>query len=256
MGNVITCINENGGVGKSSIIFNISWLFAKENRKKKSRRVLIIDMDGQQGNITSFFGIRKNDDLDTMLEVVMEDIPISDAILNVKPNLDIIPADNRVLDITETEFLGRMKKEISTIKNEYDYIFIDVGPNPDFRHALAMASSDYVIIVMQQSPKSLEGLKGITESLEEIKPVNPDLKVLGLLFNDCEDRINIGKEVQLVSEKMAGRLNSSVFKTKIHHAVVFKEYLAVRKGVTEYAPLSRGANDIRDLCEEIEERLR
>lgn len=251
MSRITTFINEKGGIGKTSCCFNVAWELSKKNR------VLMIDLDGQRANLTWFCGIEKTDDMVTMFNVLQAGESIQNAIVNVKENLDLVPATVIVSSLTQTAKIIRMKKALEEVKDLYDYVFIDVNPTPNWSHVLALSASDYIIIPMLPDPASLEANLGIAESVEEIlETTNPNLKVLGILFNKNNNRTNLSKQVTAIAENMAEKLETKVFETKIRNAVVLSENAHVHQGITDYDPASNAAEDVRNLVKEIERMVR
>lgn len=249
MGKVISVINEKGGVGKSSIIFNCSWEMAKKYK------ILLIDLDGQRANLSWFAGIEDREDRPTMLNVMSGRKNVAECIVSIKENLDIVPANSSVIAMSQIGSARKMKSAMKEIKDYYDYIFIDVNPDPTLVHTLALTSADYVIIPMLPDVASLEGNKGIAEDVQDIQEIgNPNLKVLGILFNKNSDRTLLSKQVSEIADDMAEQLDTSVFSTKIRNAVALSECPSFHVGITEYASNSLVADDIRNLCNEIEER--
>lgn len=247
---IITYINEKGGIGKTSACFNVAWHMAEK------KKVLMIDLDGQRANLTFFCGIKKDDDLPTMYDVVCGNKDIKDVIVNVKENLDIVPATSNVINITSQAKITRMKKALESIKDEYYMIFIDVNPTPGWLHVLALSCADHVIIPMLPDVATLEANKGVIESIQEIKETtNPTLNVLGLLINQNTDGSNMSKGSKQIANIIADKLNTIVFETKIRRAVVLGECVGEHKGITEYKPKCDAANDIIALTKEIERRL-
>lgn len=250
MGQIITYINEKGGIGKTSACFNLAWAMSKKEK------ILMIDLDGQRANLTFFAGIEKSDDMPTMYNVLNEDKNIKDTIVQVKENLYIVPATSNVTNISQLAKITKMKKALESVKDEYSKIFIDVNPTPNWTHVLSLSSSDFVIIPMLPDIASLEANKGIAESIEEIlETTNPNLKVLGILFNKNTNRTVLSKQVKSVAEKVAAQLETTVFDTKIRDAVVLSECIALHVGVTEYAPKAAVSGDILNLANEIERRI-
>jgi len=250
MGTIITFINEKGGVGKSSCCFNVAWELTK--RKK----VLLIDMDGQRANLTFFCGITKKEDMLTIFNVLQSNSNIKDTIKGVKKNLDIIPASQDVSNLTTNAKISKYKKVLEEVKNEYDYIFIDVNPTPGWGHILALSVSNYIIAPMLPDVTSLEANNGIIESIEEIRETsNPNLKVLGLVFNKHTPRTNLSKQVLEISGEMASVLNTKVFESKIRNAVSLSENVYYHIGITDYDENSAAAEDVRNFIKEIESRI-
>lgn len=251
MGYVISVINEKGGVGKSSIVFNCSWELSKKHK------ILLVDLDGQRANLSWFAGVEDREDRPTMLNVLSGGKHISECILNIKNNLDIVPANSSVIALSQTGSSRKMKAALNSVKQKYDFIFIDVNPDPTIVHTLALTSADYIIIPMLPDVASLEGNKGIAEDVLDVQEVgNPNLKVMGLLFNKNSDRTLLSKQVMTIAEKMADQLNTTVFSTKVRNAVALSECPTFHQGITDYAPNSAAAADIRNLCSEIERKCK
>ena len=96
MGKIIVFMNEKGGLGKTSLVFNACHVLSG-NKKKK--RVLAIDMDAQMANLTYFTGTEKREDLPTMYNVLLQGGDIHDAIVTVKERFDVILATVNVANI-------------------------------------------------------------------------------------------------------------------------------------------------------------
>src|SRR3954464_13746620 len=87
VGKIIAIVNQKGGVGKTTTSVNLSACLAHIGKK-----VLLIDTD-PQGNATSGVGINKGDVQNCIYDVLIDDVKVSDVILQTKvDNLDIIPA--------------------------------------------------------------------------------------------------------------------------------------------------------------------
>lgn len=252
MAKKITFINEKGGVGKTSSCFNTAWELAS-----RGNRILMIDMDGQKANLTFFTGADTQiEDMRTMAEVFRGDISISDIIHSVKDNLDLVPANANMSGLGMEAKVIKFRKSISEIENDYDYIFIDVNPAPGWSHYLSLSVSDFAIIVMLPDIASLEGNKGILETIEEIKGTNNSgLEIMGFLFNKNNSRTVLAKQVTDAAEAMAEQAGTRIFNTKIRSAVVLSENVLSHEGVTEYAKRSAAAEDFVMLADEIERRV-
>lgn len=250
MAKKITFINEKGGIGKTSICFNVAWQLSK------TRKVLMVDMDGQRANLTYFCGIKKPDDLITTADVLKKGKPVKEAIKNVKENLDIVPAAVDVSDISQSVKVKRMREALEEVSSDYDYIFIDVSPSPDWRHYLSLSVSNYALLIMLPDMTSLESDNGILESIEEVKDTsNSNLEVLGIVFNRNEERSNMGKQVKKISQQFAEKLNTKVFESKVRNAVALGEVAYAHVGITDYDPKSPVAADITSLTEEIKREV-
>ena len=253
---VLALMNEKGGVGKSSLTYACAWELAA-----KGKKVLMVDMDGQMANLTYLTGTKTNASTKTMNDVLLHDVAMKEAVVPVETGtemrLDLLPATTVMADAMTTAKLSRMKKAVSSLKRTYDYIFLDVNPSPDWKHALTLSVLDGVVIVMLPDVLSLEANMGIVESIDEIREgVNPKLKVMGILLNQYNSWTNLAKTVEENAQKMADQLQTEVFQTKVRKAVAVGESAFSHKGITAYAKKSMVAGDIRALADEIEEKAK
>lgn len=255
MGEVLALMNEKGGVGKSILTFSCAWSMAADQK-----RVLVIDMDGQKANFTYLAGIKTDAATKTMEDVLLRGVDPSECIVNVYQSedgyLDVIPASLQMVNIPSTAKISTMKKTIQSLRGGYDYIFLDVNPSPDWRHALTLSVLDGVCVLMLPDILSLEANRGIFDSIEEIQAgVNPNLKIVGFILNQFDNRTRLAKAVREKADQMAQACGSQVFDASVRKTVVLSESAAAHKGVTYYAPNSAVAEDVRSLTNEIIAKL-
>lgn len=247
MAKVIAYVNEKGGVGKSSVCFNVAWYLATEENK----RVLMIDMDGQRANLTFFAGIDKPSNLATIYDVLVDDLDVKKTVLVVEDNLHIIPATADVAGLTpENGSPAKMQRIIKELDPYYDLIFIDVSPSPN-GHIHALAVADGIVIPMLPDITSLEANMGIIESIKYVRAkINPKLRVLGIAMNRFTLRARLSSDVADMAEQMAAAMQTKVFKTKIRQAVALSENVGQNIGITSYIK-GGAADDFRKLSKEI-----
>ena len=162
MANTIIFGQQKGGVGKTTDTCMITLVAAMLMKK----RTILIDID-LQANATNF--MTKTFGVETVPQTLMsarENGDLRPAIVNLKENLDLIPAgyDMRLY----TEFLTEnfdntidrtfyLKNLIEEIKDDYDYIFIDIPPSTDLKVDNAMVACDYLVVVQETQQFSFEG---------------------------------------------------------------------------------------------------
>ena len=113
MAKIIGVVNEKGGVGKSTVCFNLAWELMKQGRK-----VLMVDLDGQRANLTFIAGIEKPTSLATMYDVLVKGEDIRKAVLVVEDALHIGPAHIAVtLLAQENSPIEKMKKAMKEMKS-------------------------------------------------------------------------------------------------------------------------------------------
>src|SRR5690625_3575086 len=129
---VIAVMTNKGGVLKTSLTTNIAGVLA-QNKKK----VLIIDSDNQ-GNVGVSFGLNPDEYKNSIYDVLLEDMPIKDALIKVHKNIDIVVANDEMNDFelnvlinfkNYDNLFNMLEKPIKTIRKDYDYILIDTAPN-------------------------------------------------------------------------------------------------------------------------------
>ena len=245
MTKIVTFIAEKGGTSRSSVVFSSSWLLAA-----KGKKVLIIDMDGQAANVSYYAGVNKTPDMHTLVDL-FKGVDIKDTIVNIKENLDIIPANAELTNLGQTAKLSVLKKAVRSIP-EYDYVFIDVNPTPGWTHFLSLSVSDSAIIVSLPDVACLKANEGILESIDEIQnSSNPNLELLGILFGKNENRTSMAQQVHEFAESMAQRAGTTVFNASIRNSVVMGELVAAHKGISDYAPKSPVAGGFDEFVHEL-----
>ena len=158
MSKSIAVFNQKGGVGKTTTVINLCACLA--NRGKK---VLMIDID-PQGNTTSGVGIDKTSLEKTIYDVLINDSDPRDCIIDTnRENLFIIPSSVQLAgaEIELTEMNKRelkLRECIDSIKDEYDYIFIDCPPSLGLLSINALSAVDSVLIPIQCEYYALEGV--------------------------------------------------------------------------------------------------
>ena len=196
MAKVVSFSNQKGGVGKTTSCVNIAAQIAN-----KGKKVLMIDMD-PQGNATSGLGLPKSKIKNTIYDVIIGRCDIEDAIIKTRfKNLSIVPATidlaGAELELYELdENTNFTKIALDSIKDSFDYIFIDCPPSLGMLTVKALSISDGVVIPMQCEFYSLEGMSQLLNTLKKIRQLyNPTLQIVGILLTMYNGRLTLTNQV-------------------------------------------------------------
>lgn len=252
MGAVIAVSNQKGGVGKSATCVNLSAALGM-----KGKKVLVVDFD-PQGNTTTSFGIEKRSIRNTVYEAILGNCRMVEAINATQfRGVSVVPAaqslSGAAVELMDTEHRAmRLKMQILTVRDDYDFILIDCPPSLDLITINALAAADSVLIPIQCEFLSLEGLAELLSTVKRVrKAYNPRLSVEGILFTMHVKRYNLTGQVV---DEVKKHFGEQVFDTKIPRNVAVSEAPSFGEPVAYYAPKSKGAKAYAELAAELLKR--
>ena len=252
MGCVISISNQKGGVGKTTTAVNLSASIAKAGK-----RCLLIDCD-PQGNATTGLGFSKNDLEAGVYQFILGAAGTErEALKTEMPGLylmgatkELVGAEVELYAEEDREYL--LKRRLETIKDKYDFIFIDCPPSLNFLTINAITGSNYVLVPLQCEYYALEGLSQLLATLKAVKRgLNPGLKLVGILLTMYDSRNNLSSQVQ---EEVRNHFKDMVFKTVIPRNVRLSEAPSYGKPILLYDINSKGALSYLDLAKEVMKR--
>jgi len=246
MAEVISFANQKGGVAKTTSTLNLAVALSE-----MGHRVLCVDLD-PQGNLTMSQGIDPDKCEQSMYDVLVDDLPISEVIAHREIDIAVASIDLAGAEIAMSTKIGRersLERALKEIHSDYDYICIDTPPSLGLLTINALTASSKVIVPVQCEYLSMRGLVQLQSTLKMIQEnLNPNVRIEGILPTMFDSRTLHAREAVSILEENFGDL---VFKSRIRKAVKFAEAPVRGASVLKYDPDSRAASYYRNLAKEV-----
>lgn len=246
---IIAIINQKGGVGKSTTAINLSAALGE-----MGKQVLLVDLD-PQGNSSSGLGIEKSAVRNCVYDVLLNDVPIEEAIIpDICEGLDVVPATINLAGaevelVSEMARENRLKDAVGLMRGRYDYIFIDCPPSLGLLTVNALVAADKLLIPIQCEFYALEGVTKLLESMKRVKTrLNPTLDIFGVLLTMYDNRTTLSKQVV---DEVRGYFGKVVFNTLIPRTVKLSEAPSFGQPITQYDPKGKGSISYIELAKEV-----
>lgn len=176
---VIGFLNQKGGVGKTTMAFNMAFALAN-----KGHRVLCLDMD-PQANLSLLFGQELDEDsygissllINSVRELKSLHAPVVWQDVLVRSKVDLLPASQELsgFDLTVAGISSPrqliLKKFLvkNGILDSYDYIIIDSPPTLGLLVVNVLCALDGVMVPFRPDEFSRKGLEHFYQVLEDIE---------------------------------------------------------------------------------------
>ncbi|MCM8781555.1 MAG: AAA family ATPase [Candidatus Omnitrophica bacterium] len=245
---IISITNQKGGCGKTTTAINLSACLSNNARK-----VLLIDLDPQAH---ATLGLNVKSDLsiyNVLSKITHQKACLEEIIQNVDKNFYLAPS-NIILSTLEQELAGEIGREqrlwevLENFKSDYDYILIDCPPNLGILTVNAIRAANEIIIPVEASRFSLEGL---SQLIDIINLVNDRLNhnvTYRILVNNFDSRL---RHSFSMLDRIRSNFKGKIFNTIVHINVKLKEAQSQGSHILSYDKYCRGAKDYFSLSREI-----
>ncbi|MAZ01200.1 MAG: chromosome partitioning protein ParA [Flavobacteriales bacterium] len=253
MSRIISIVNQNYGVGKTTTSLNLGHALGYLGKK-----TLIIDLD-PQSTMSNNFGLKSRDVKFNLFDCFVKNINIKDLLLKTKlKNIDLIPS-NIDLITAEIELINKpereefLKKNIKTLENNYDYIIIDTPPSLGLLTVNALTCSHSIITPIECEYFALEGLGKLFNVVKIIQSrLNPSLIIDGLLLTKFDTRLRLSSQVV---DDTKSHFQDLVFENIIYKNNKIKEASDNLTSIINYDINSRAAQNFINLAKELDDRI-
>ncbi len=258
---IVTVSNQKGGVGKTTTTVNLAAALAKFGME-----VLVIDID-PQGNASTALGIPHAQGVDSVYQVLIDELSLGD-VIQTCPDIDNLIVAPATIDLAgaEIELVSLVAREqrLSRAIAKYakqreeqglprlDYIFIDCPPSLGLLTVNAFVAAREVLIPIQCEYYALEGLSQLLKNIGLIqRHLNEDLEVSTILLTMYDGRTNLSSQV---AEEVREHFPNEVLKAVIPRNVRISEAPSFQQTVVTYDPNSTGALSYLEAAAEMAEK--
>lgn len=250
MAKVVALANQKGGVGKTTTAINLAASIALLGKK-----VLLIDAD-PQANATSGLGFDIN--LPGIYECIVGESNAKDVILHssdikklwlLPSSINLVAADTELSTMEDAHHI--IKGIVDSVREEYDYIFIDCSPSLGFTTVNILTAADSILVPVQCEYLALEGLSKLLNTYEKVKShLNPTLTIEGFVLTMyMRNRLNN----QVVSE-VKEHFGALAYETIIQRNIRLGEAPSHGKPVMLYDASASGSVNYLNLAREFLKR--
>lgn len=248
----IAIYSLKGGVGKTITTATLAHLYATRRsplmpgtERKSWNRVLVIDCD-PQGNLSQYFK-RYGEEQECGLRsgrITGTDWPKLDIITG---NMDLYDWERALYERKSTTNIQEILQDIEP--GEYDVVFMDCPPAMNMLTINALCAADYLIIPIRLDAFSTHGLTELEQQLQDVKAVNPALRLLGVLITH-DERTQLSEEAEPIL-----RSRFPVFNTKISRSRWVVDSTLMQTPLAELGMNLKPAWQYRKLLKEIIVRI-
>lgn len=254
MGKIIAVFNDKGGVAKTTTTINLGtalWLLGK--------KVLLVDTD-QQGSLTQFLDkdstLPDSDGCHTLYEWMKN--PANSPINERYPGLDFVPSTHSMANGYQ-EFAATtghemiLRKRLSLVKEQYDYILVDCIPGgKNFMNTNVLVAADELLVPMMAEPACITGIPNLMNFVSEVETsYDKKIKVLGFVITRAEPQTIKYKQIKEYFQSHEEQLGGPLLPFHISKCTKAAESVSHEMSLYEYAPSCTAADDYMRLAENL-----
>ena len=213
MAQKIAVLSQKGGTGKTTAVRTLADVF-----RRTGLDVLAVDLD-PQGNLSDYF------DVDPEATPTVGDVLSGSARARDAVHDGVIPA-NLSLAEAELSMAGKMGRELilrKALKDadaDHDIILVDCPPALGLLTVNALVAADWALLSAEAQYFALQGVEQALQVIELARDgLNPDLQLLGVLFNIADMRTVHSREAyDSLREHVGDKLLDTVVRQSIAYA--------------------------------------
>ena len=247
---ILSITNQKGGVAKTTTALSLAHAFARKDAQKK---ILLIDLDSQRNATSILLGTQDIPPERSVYALFQNKRPESSVLYaTALPNLFLVPSNLHLVEV-ESQLTGaldgffRLNDALNPLRHEFDFIILDCPPSLSVITINAMVSADFLLIPLQISKFSIDGIQNIRDAVTTVnKRYNAHLKIAGGCLTLHDGRTTLSQAMIPEVEKILPML-----KTTIPRSVAVEEAHLMRKDIFEYAAQNKVAVAYDQLADEL-----
>ncbi|NLI54203.1 MAG: AAA family ATPase [Clostridiales bacterium] len=190
---VVACYSPKGGVGKTTIAVNIAYALASMNKK-----VALIDLSLQFGDVGVFLDITKGDTIADMVEErTFELSTIRSYLIRHQSGIMVMLSSNSP-EYAELIRPEHIESILSTLRTEFDYVVLDMGVSLGDSAISAFEIADSILFIVNEDIAALHDAK---RSLKVMEALNLQDKTSIVVNKDGVSTIKVGDVTRLLDMK-------------------------------------------------------
>jgi len=239
----ISVMNYKGGTGKTSTAINLAYALSVQGKK-----ILLIDAD-PQASATHYLGINP---MSSLYSLLIEGMPLQACIINARPNLDVLPANDhlfaaeiKLASMTKKEFV--LKQRLQGLL-DYDVVILDCAPSMNLLNQNALMFCSEVFLTVSMEYLALIGVKQLLKNIQMLnKLFGNTIKITKVIPTFFDSRNKKSKEIMDSLMNVFPKLISN----PIRVSIALSEAPSQKQTVFEFDPNSKGAKDYSNLAQEV-----
>lgn len=251
---IIAVMSPKGGIGKTTTADSIAYILGEEQKEK----VLILEGD-PQGDTSKTFGVYEPDGIG-MSELLEKHQTVGGTYRTndlIRPteysHIDIIPGngylmktDMNLLLKEEDNQVTRLRDSLKEVEEAYDYCICDCGRLLDMVVINMLLAAELVIAPVKVGGYEIEALMNLEEQVEDLKDINPDLKIKVLMTMRQKNKTSLEVEEWLRNES-----GFDMFKTSVRRSIVAEKSTTAMMPLPKFSKHGIASEDYRSVTEEL-----
>lgn len=209
---IILVGGEKGGSGKSCIAQNIAVYL----RTEKQANVLMVDCDPQR-TTSDWVQERSNDES--------------------LPNINCI------------QLYGKIRNELMSFRDRYDYVIIDCGGQDNLALRSSMAVADHILIPLRPKRRDLKTVPHMEDILSTCKMVNPKMNA-AFVITQCPSLPSLASRI-IEAKEVCRSFEIPVLNSVTYSRNMYDDSEESGRSVMESEPQGKAAVEIRSIIEEL-----